>query len=695
MIKNHRGRFLAAPLITILTSLSFGHPAWAQAPPGGGGSGAAKLPHPPVVLLDTSGQSVLKSKKPISTRRSCGGCHDYAFISSSMHSLMGRDQMVPVLLAEHGLPPFSASPGMFGKYSIISNRQMARRGSGDASDFDMGTPDWIRVCGACHPGGGASELDALHRRYDEVSPEEVGPLDPDYSYRGESSVETWDWAASGVAETDCFLCHIPNPDRATRKSFLVSGKFGWASTATLQKTGIVQLTPSGELVYNASAFGDKGEASREMLKLGQPAVPNCGQCHGLTGKQEKIWPLDPGEVMRCTEKAGWVFSGEMISECQQPEILCKDALHRPWDIHAAKGLSCIDCHFSPNNPGRRVQSKERGAFKYRPENADPAVYLVRPDHNLTRGAPSPQTVGLKEQSTMRECGDCHDTSKTHGFLPYKKRHFAKLTCRVCHIPQIPIWGYRSIDWSFLSPGDRPRITYRGISGGGRAQSAPVEGYLPSYVAMREEGSRAQIRPANLIAGLIWFDMRKRRPVFVRQLSDALFVGGAGERKYRWEVLRTFDADRDGKVGEGEAACDTQAKLETVRWLLHQYGGVLQAEPRLQVIPWSMSHSIAPGRNAIRDCRTCHGRGGILHRNVEVADRLLPGVRTFYFNKETGLVKNSGDSARFEGASLLGAFYVMGHDRSPLVEGFGWGAVAAAVLLCAGHLAARFFTRGRP
>ncbi|MBI5289345.1 MAG: hypothetical protein HY873_10290, partial [Chloroflexi bacterium] len=28
----------------------------------------------------------------------------------------------------------------------------------------------------------------------------------------------------------------------------------------------------------------------------------------------------------------------------------KDLLARSWDIHAERGLDCVDCHFSLNNP---------------------------------------------------------------------------------------------------------------------------------------------------------------------------------------------------------------------------------------------------------------------------------------------------------------------------------------------------------
>lgn len=54
---------------------------------GNAGNPAASPIHPPVALLDADGVSVLNSGKPISTARTCGTCHDTAFImGNSAHN---------------------------------------------------------------------------------------------------------------------------------------------------------------------------------------------------------------------------------------------------------------------------------------------------------------------------------------------------------------------------------------------------------------------------------------------------------------------------------------------------------------------------------------------------------------------------------------------------------------------------------
>ena len=76
-------------------------------------------------LKDEAGQNVLTSGKPISTRQTCGGTATttnlslIAFISSR-----ARTRWIGPCSSSHGAPPFNTSPGMFGKFSIIPNRQL-------------------------------------------------------------------------------------------------------------------------------------------------------------------------------------------------------------------------------------------------------------------------------------------------------------------------------------------------------------------------------------------------------------------------------------------------------------------------------------------------------------------------------------------------------------------------------------------
>lgn len=71
-----------------------------------GGGNLASPMHPPVTLLDADGVSVLQSNAPISTAKTCGTCHDTAFImANSAHSRadlgFGLERLYPAA-AEQG-----------------------------------------------------------------------------------------------------------------------------------------------------------------------------------------------------------------------------------------------------------------------------------------------------------------------------------------------------------------------------------------------------------------------------------------------------------------------------------------------------------------------------------------------------------------------------------------------------------------
>ena len=647
-----------------------------------------KLPHPAIIFKDAAGDSVLKSGKPISTRKTCGDCHDYDFIANSFHFQQGKTELDRALLASHGVPAFNLSPGMFGKFSIIPNRQLTHPGITDASDADMSQPEWLTKCGGCHTGGGISEFDLRGRKLltPEATPD--GPLDPSYTIRDreKGQVVPWDWAKSGTAEADCFLCHVPKASRAARKKEYADGNFRWANNATLADTGIVTRNPDGSFAYNRAVFDAQGAVKPEVLDLSDPTLENCAQCHGFTARNATtIQAIQHADIMRGTEKAGWIYNGARISDTVSPNIVGKEKMKYAWDAHAAKGIICIDCHFSLNNPGRMIHDDPKKNLRYKPQGEDIAVYLKRPDHNFARGNIPPETVNLTRHDTMRACRDCHDAEKAHAFLPYKSRHFAALACQTCHIPAVHFWAYRSDDWGFLMDTGASRITMRGIDGSIVDPEAPVTGYLPAYIPTPDKNNRLQIRPTNLITGVYWFDKTKGRPVFTWQVQAAFFSGRTadGDLTYRPEVLKAF-ADKDGIIDVPQAVYDTPEKIALVKGLLQKYAGVAEPELRIEVVPWAMTHSIVGKDQAIRECTACHGRKSILHRPLDLNTFLPRGVPVVYRGKRLDVVDFSGAEPTFDNRPLLSSFYIIGYSRAGWVEWLGWIAVSSVLLFALLH-----------
>ncbi len=657
-----------------------------------------RLAHPPITLRDASGRNVLDSGQPISTRRTCGGdCHDYDFIADSFHFQQGKAEMNRALLSSHGIASFNSSPGMFGKFSIIPNRQLTHAGVTDPSDADMSQPEWLTKCGACHTGGGISEYDLRGRHLLSPEAKPDGPLDPSYTIRDrvKGEVIAWDWKKSGISEADCFLCHVPSASRAARKKETGQGNFRWANNATLVDTGIVRISDSGVYSYNRAAFNADGTVRADALNLSDPALENCAQCHGFSAHNTTtIQPIQHADILRGTEKAGWIYNGALISDTVSPKIAGKEKMNYPWDVHAAKNLICIDCHFAPNNPARKQQEDVRKNLRYSPVGESIAEYLKRPDHNFARGNIPPETVNVTRHNTMRGCGDCHEAEKTHAFLPYKRQHFDALACQTCHTPSVHFWAYRSDDWGFLMDTGTSRVTMRGIDGDIVDPESVVTGYKPAYIVTPGKNQRPQIRPTNLITGVYWFDLDKKRPVFTWQVQQALFEQrpAEGEWVYRPEVLKAF-ADKDGIIDVPQAVYDKPEKIALVKQLLSEHSGVKHAELRIEVVPWAMSHSTAGKGQAIRECTACHAGKSMLNNPLDLNSFLPRGVPVVYRGQRLNVVSFAGKEPVFDNRGLLAQFYVIGNSRVVWIEWLGWLSVLGAALFSLLHGALRLL-KGR-
>ena len=190
--------------------------------------------HPPVLLQDAQGESVVATGRPVSPEVTCGECHDTSYIEShSYHAAAGFDELrapgeVP------GGAPWEISGGLFGRWDPVRYRRLTLAGE---STFDLGVADWIRVYGDRHVGGGPAywgrdgEPLALSRPGTEPAPE------THVQGVGDEGPRVWDWAASGAVEMNCFLCHLSDPANEARVEALRTGAFEWAATATLARTG--------------------------------------------------------------------------------------------------------------------------------------------------------------------------------------------------------------------------------------------------------------------------------------------------------------------------------------------------------------------------------------------------------------------------------------------------------------------------
>ena len=641
-------RPIFALLIAILTVIMTTSVASAQTSP----------LHPTFPLLDQNGENVLDSGQPVSTMETCGTCHDTDFIADhSFHTSVGLDDLgAPGSL--EGSRPWEMSPGLFGAWDPLTYRTLSPAGD---EIIDLGTPDWIKLFGERHVGGGPALVsrsgEALSELPIEAGDPETHSVDPE---TGE--LTPWDWTKSGGVEMNCFLCHMPDPNNEARVESLQSGEFGWANTATLLGTGIVEQSGDG-WTWIEDAFQADGELAAEHITIQSPTPENCGACHGVVHQSsEPLLPADISASDAHTQRTGQIFSGQRLKDSGL-NLADKDDLTRPWDVHAERNVQCSDCHFSVNNPiyYQEPADSRPEHLDFDPRRMDFGDYLQRPDHNFARGQAAQSVVAPIYQDAMRRCDSCHNTDTTHDWLPYTDLHMETLSCESCHIPQIHAPAIQQIDWTVITPAGEAAVTHRGVDGPVDDVRSLITGYQPALLSQQDVDGNSQLTPANLITTHYWVHGDPERPVRVEELSATYLDGDS----YRAEILAEFDANGDGELGVDELRLDSDTKVELVRSLLIAQG---LSDPRIRgdIDSYVINHDVATGQNAVSECATCHSEDSRIGAPFALAGYLPgdvePAFRGDNADFDSDLAIDDDGVLNFNLNTAAMGLYIPGHDR---------------------------------
>ena len=591
---------------------------------GGQGSDPQVVPHPPVIFLDSAGQPVRSSGAPISTMKTCAACHDTEFISShSYHAWLGANET-----KFKKARPFDSGPGPLERFDPLIYERFDRNAG---ATFDLGLADWLRRYGYLHIGGGFATQKADGTPLTDLKPGQVP--DP-WTYSMENGQRRpWDFKKSGVAEMNCFLCHIDGPANQARIKELAAGRFGSAATATLTGTGLVQRD-GDHWKWNVDRMDEQGAVADADLGLRRPKNSNCGLCHGFadTGRDRPFF-VAPDLHNRRTETTGQIVSPHRIRRSGM-NIVGKDKLSRAWDVHAERLLQCVDCHGSINNPatyaessGTRPQhlSREARRLTY-------AEYLRTPSHDFAKGHSSQGVIANDLDGTMRDCRDCHDSEDTHDWLPYVERHMQGLQCEACHVPRIFAPARMQSDWTMLDRLGQAQVTYRGYAGDPEhpdiaSPATLVEGFVPALLPRKDEDGMTRLAPQNIATTWYWLDESTGKPVPLEILKRAFFVDPQHpEKGYRPELLAALDRDGDGHLLDDELHLVEKKRVVAVAAVLVGAGAkvpVIQGD----IQPYGLHHDVAPGTWATRDCADCHGEdsrfSGALVLGNYVPGQVLP------------------------------------------------------------------------
>jgi thiosulfate reductase cytochrome b subunit len=645
--------------------------------------------HPTFPLLDENGENVLESGLPVSTMNTCGTCHNTDFIAGhSYHAEVG--------LNEFNLPgqipdgrPWDTSPGLFGKWNPITYRYLSPQGD---DRIDLTTAGWIQYLGIRHIGGGPATTAQDGAPLSTLDPQpgdfQTSILDPDTD-----QLIPWDWGESGVVEMNCFLCHIPNPNFDARTEALHAGDFGWANSATLLGTGIVEQ--NGETyTWNHAAFQADGELAPDSINIQDPSNENCGQCHGLV-HDELEEPLVAGgcvpERMR-TITTGQIISGQKLSESGM-NLAGKSELPRSWDVHAERLVGCTDCHFSLNNPiyYQEDDTSRPDHLRFDPRRIEINEYLLNPSHQFALGQSAQSSVDPELENTMRGCDSCHSTEVTHDWLPYKERHFDAISCESCHIPKVYSNAMAQLDYTVLNPDSTPAKVCRGIEGDPLSMNSLITGFEPVLMPRQDINGELKLAPYNLVSSWYWIYGDPPRPVRLQDLQKAYLDG----EDYYADVLTAFDANGDGQLDSSELVIDNLEKETLISNRLITLG---IENPRIvgEIQPYTINHNITYGEWVTKDCQECHGEDSRLYEPFTIASYLPGGVLPEFVTGskvlENGELILDEKTGKLFYAPLAENkdFYILGRDRVNWVDLIGSLVLLGVVLAITAHAGLRVY-----
>jgi hypothetical protein len=264
--------------------------------------GGRVIPVHRLALNDEFGDAIVPGAQnvlPVSTRKTCGQCHDYDTIAGGWHFNMSSTNAVCGRPAQ----PWFLIDRVSGSQIPMGLRDWP--GLYKPSQIGMSNWQWTHTFGRNMPGGDVSD-----------------PVDM-YAEGGPHAR----WEVSGPLEINCFACHSVDKayDHSEWARLITRQNFRWAATGAL---GLGDVLGMGErvkdywgvlrglnrddsayavpphVVYDKSKFDTK---NRTILELNKPRNENCLNCHTTT-------------------QAG--MEGHDID----------------GDVHLRAGMTCTDCH---------------------------------------------------------------------------------------------------------------------------------------------------------------------------------------------------------------------------------------------------------------------------------------------------------------------------------------------------------------
>jgi len=294
-------------------------------------------------------------------------------------------------------------------------------------------------------------------------------------------------------------------------------------------------------------------------------------------------------------------------------------------------------------------------------------YLEQPLHQFARGDSAQSTVAPALKDTMRGCDSCHNTTSTHGWLPYKDRHMEALSCESCHIPKLFSSANMVQDWTVIHLDGSAHSECRGVKGDGETVGSLLSGYEPVLLPEQETDGDSSLAPYNMITSWFWVYGESPRPVRLEDLKAAYLSGN----DYHPGVIMRFDRNADGELDDSELAIDSPEKEQFIKDRLTRLG---LNNPRIlgEIQPYSVNHDIATGEWALKDCQACHGEDSRVTSAFELSP-YVPGGVSPEFVRDSNVAfsgefyTNPDGALYYQPRTDTEKLYLLGHDSVASVD----------------------------
>ncbi len=404
--------------------------------------GGRNTPVHRLALNDEFGDAIIPDSPnalPLSTRKTCGQCHDYDAIASGWHFNMSVTNGVAGRPAQ---PWFLIDP-LSGSQIPMSLRDWP--GTYKPGQIGMTDWEWVYAFGRHLPGG------------DIADPADI------YAEGGPRAR----WDVSGPVEINCFACHSQSKayDHSEWTRLILRQNFRWAATGAL---GLGEIRGMGSrvadywgilrglnrddavyavpphVVYDTRQFDTK---NRTVLDVGAPRNENCLNCHS-------------------TSQAGMPH---------------KDI---DGDVHLRAGMSCTDCHGNGEDHAiaRGFEGDNTGKMDTTRATASCVGCHMGTDSARAgrHGAPAPKHVGIPvSHFDTLACTACHSGVTEGGAL---------MQVRTSRANRMGVYGRAR--WATPQPFILEPVFAKNAQG----KIEPRRMAWPAFWGVRDEADAAKVKP---------------------------------------------------------------------------------------------------------------------------------------------------------------------------------------------------------